>query len=95
VDFCHYFATGSLMKENKNVGHVPRVKAPEKVRKAGRPRAIPSSLEPVVIELYKIGYGYRSIARTLQKEYYINPDFSTVKRTLKRLGILPHHGSPS
>jgi hypothetical protein len=83
------------MQENINVGHVPRVKAPEKVRKAGRPRAIPSELEPVVIELYKIGYGYRAIVRILRNDYYINLDFSTVKRTLKRLGILPFPGTVS
>jgi hypothetical protein len=83
------------MKEIINVGHVQCVKAPQKVRKAGRPRAIPSELEPVVIELYTTGYGYRAIARILRNDYYINPDFSTVKRTLKRLGILPHPGSTS
>ena len=83
------------MKHDIDVGTVKRVKAVEKVRQPGRPRAIPPELSVVVIELHRLGYGYRSIARTLRKEYYINPDFSTVKRTLKRLGILPHPGSTS
>ncbi|MBN1368296.1 MAG: hypothetical protein JW967_10270 [Dehalococcoidales bacterium] len=46
-------------------------------------------------ELYRLGYGYRAIARILRNEYHIDPNFSTVKRTLKRLKILPRHDSPS
>jgi len=83
------------MKDGIYVGHVPHVKAPEKVWKPGRPRAIPQELESFVIELHGLGYGYRAIARTLRNEHHINPDFTTVKRTLIRLGILPHHGCPS
>jgi hypothetical protein len=52
-------------------------------------------MESTLIELYHLGYGYRAIARILRNDYHINPDFSTVKRTLKCLGILPHHGSIS
>lgn len=51
------------MKENKIVGHVPSVKAPEKVRELGRPRAIPTGFEPVLIESHRLGYGYRAIVR--------------------------------
>ena len=94
-DFYHYFATGILMKDNINVAHAQSVKTPLTPRKPGRPRAIPAELEPVVIELYRLGYGYRAIARNLRNEYHINPDFSTVKRTLKRLETLPHHGYSS
>ena len=83
------------MQEDIYRGQVTQVKASEKVRQPGRPRAIPPELEPVVIELYSLGYGYRAIARTLRKEYYIDPDFTTVKRTLKRLKIIPYLGSSS
>ena len=82
------------MKDDLNAGHVPGVKVLSAVRKPGRPRAIPAELEPVVTDLYRLGYGYRAIARILREQYGVNLDFSTVKRTLKRLGILPHHGSP-
>jgi len=54
----------------------------EKLRKAGRPRAIPAELEPVVVGLYRQGYGYRAIARILRNEYGINPHFSSVRKTL-------------
>jgi len=63
--------------------------------KTGRPRAILIEFEPVVLELYRTGYGYRAIARILRTDYQINPDFSTVKRELVRLGVLPHIGSPA
>jgi len=55
-------------------------------RKPGRPRAIPEEYEPVVVELYDQGYGYRAIARILREEYYLNPDYTSVRRTLRRLG---------
>ena len=55
-------------------------------RKSGRPRAIPEEYEPVVVELYAHGYGYRAIARILRREYGLNPDFTSVRRTLIRLG---------
>jgi hypothetical protein len=58
-----------------------------KDRKPGRPRAVPEDLEPVVIDLYKRGYGYRAIARILKsREYGLNPHFSSVRQTLIRLG---------
>ena len=59
---------------------------PEKVRKVGRPRAIPQEMEPVVVELYNLGYGYRAITRILRKEYGLNPHYSSVRQTLIRLG---------
>jgi len=60
---------------------------PIKARKAGRPRAIPEEVEPVVVELYDRGYGYRAIARELNTpEYGINAHFSTIRKTLIRLG---------
>jgi len=58
----------------------------KRVRKAGRPRAIPDDLEPVVIKLYREGYGYRAIARIMRDECTINPHFSSVRKTLIRLG---------
>lgn len=60
---------------------------PVKVRKAGRPRAIPENMEPVVVELYDRGYGYRAIAGILNTpEYGISVHFSSIRKTLIRLG---------
>lgn len=61
---------------------------PAKTRKPGRPRAIPEALESVVIKLYRQGYGYRAIARILRNEYEINPHFSSVRKTLLKLGVI-------
>jgi transposase len=58
----------------------------KKVRKPGRPRAIPAELERVVVELYREGYGYRAIARILREEYSLNPHYSSIRKTLIRLG---------
>ena len=56
-------------------------------RKPGRPRAIPREYEPVVAAMYDEGDGYRAIARRLREpEYGLNPDFTSVRRTLIRLG---------
>ena len=55
-------------------------------RKPGRPRAIPKEYELVVVELYDQGYGYRAIARILREDYGLNPDYTSVRRTLIRLG---------
>jgi len=82
------------MKDDVNTRPILRIRLPATVRKSGRPRVIPPESESVVNELYRLGYGYRAIARILRKDYHINPDYSTVKRTLKRLGILPHQASP-
>jgi len=60
--------------------------AEKHVRKPGRPRAIPEKYEPEVAAMYDQGYGYRAIARILRKEYGLNPDFTSVRRTLIRLG---------
>lgn len=51
-------------------------------RKAGRPRIIPEELIPRVVELYRLGLGYRAIARELGKQYGISADWSTVRRVL-------------
>ncbi|MFC2014161.1 hypothetical protein ACFLU8_04765 [Chloroflexota bacterium] len=60
---------------------------PIKVRKAGRPRAVPKDLEPVVVELYDRGYGYRAIAGILNSpDYGISVHFSSIRKTLIRLG---------
>lgn len=56
------------------------------LRKPGRPRAIPGEYEPVVLELYDQGNGYRAIARELRREYGLNPDYTSVRRTLIKLG---------
>jgi transposase len=69
-------------------GLEPEENNSSKVRRPGRPRAIPSKLEPAVVELHKRGYGYRAVARILRNEYGISADFSTVKRVLKRLGCI-------
>ncbi len=58
----------------------------DKVRKPGRPRAIPAGLEQVIVELCRRGYGYRAIAAILKQDYNINPHFSSVRKALIRLG---------
>ena len=60
----------------------------KKVRKPGRPRAIPEDMEPVLVELYRQGYGYRAISRILRKEHSLNPHFSSVRKTLIRLDVV-------
>jgi len=60
-------------------------------RKPGRPRAIPEEYESVVADMYDQGDGYRAIVRRLREpEYGLNPDFSSVRRTLIRLGKVPN-----
>ncbi|MBA7468380.1 hypothetical protein ES707_03628 [subsurface metagenome] len=59
---------------------------PVKARKPGRPRAIPEEMEPVLVEQYRQGHGYRAITRILRKEYGLNPHFSSVRKALIRLG---------
>lgn len=58
----------------------------KKARKPGRPRAIPVEMEGVVVDLHRQGYGYRAIARILREEYGLNPHYSSVRKTLIRLG---------
>ena len=56
-------------------------------RKPGRPRAIPEEYESVIIDMYDQGDGYRAIARRLREsKYELNPDYTSVRRTLIRLG---------
>jgi hypothetical protein len=63
--------------------------AEKRTRKPGRPLAIPREYEQVVIDMYHQGDGYRAIARRLREpEYGLNPDFSSVRRLLIRLGIV-------
>lgn len=81
------------MKDDTKIGSTQDINLSRIARKPGRPRAIPFALEPTVRKLYYLGYGYRAIAGILRKDYHLNPDFSTVKRTLLRLGILPHSGT--
>ena len=58
-----------------------------KDRKPGRPRAVPEDIEPAVIDLHERGYGYRAIARILNsREHGINAHFSSIRKTLIRLG---------
>lgn len=60
---------------------------PVKARRPGRPRAIPEDIEPLVVGLWERGYGYRAISRILNTpEYGINVHFSSVRKTLMRLG---------
>ena len=60
---------------------------PVKARWPGRPRAIPKDIEPVVVELYECGYGYRAIARILNTpDYGLNPHYSSIRKALIRLG---------
>ena len=60
---------------------------PIKAREPGRPRVVPEDIEPVVIDLYERGYGYRAIARILNsREHGINAHFSSIRKTLIRLG---------
>ncbi len=58
-----------------------------KARQPGRPRAIPEDIVPVVIDLWKHGYGYRAIAHVLNSpEYGLNPHYSSVRQALIRAG---------
>ena len=51
-------------------------------RKPGRPRAIPETLIPKVLSLYKEGLGYRAVARELRAEG-ISANWSTIRRIVK------------
>ena len=76
------------MNPEDSVGQLQNTAFPEQVRKPGRPRAVPTELESVVADLYRRGYGYRAIARIISGEYSVNPHFSSVRRAVKRLGLL-------
>ena len=60
----------------------------KKARKPGRPRAIPEEMESAVSELYRQGNGYRAIVRILREEYGLNPHYSSVRKTLIRMGVV-------
>ena len=51
-------------------------------RKPGRPRAIPETLIPQVMSLYRGGLGYRAVARELRREGIL-VNWSTVRRVVK------------
>jgi hypothetical protein len=51
-------------------------------RKSGHPRAIPETLIPKVLSLYRQGLGYRAVARELREEG-ISVDWSTIRRIVK------------
>jgi hypothetical protein len=87
--FRNYYATGRLMKDDVEVGQHRFAGLPEKQRKPGRPTVIPPTLEQAVVNLYRRGHGYRAIASHLAAEYGLNPDYSSVRRTLLRLGAIP------
>jgi len=53
-------------------------------RKPGRPRAIPLDFVPKIRSLYKMGLGYRAIARELRGEG-LSADWSTVRRLVKTM----------
>jgi hypothetical protein len=93
-EYYHCSATGDFMRDDVCAGSDPKLEISPSAGNPGRPRAIPVEIESVVVELHRLGYGYRAIARILRADYHLNPDFSTVKRTLSRLGIIPHPGSP-
>ncbi len=84
----NYFATGDLMRKDDCIQETPVTTIPEKARKPGRPPAIQESLYGLVVKLYRKGYGYRAIASLLAREYHINPDYSSVRRALLRLGLI-------
>lgn len=50
--------------------------------KPGRPRAIPRTLIPRVLTLYRGGLGYRAISRELRAEG-ISANWSTIRRVIK------------
>ena len=58
------------------------VKEPRQ-RRGGRPRVVPPSLVPRVLQLYSQGFGYRAIARELARESGLLVDWSTVRRLVK------------
>ena len=51
-------------------------------RRPGRPKAVPENLIPKVVSLYRLGLGYRAVARELREEG-ISVDWSTVRRVIK------------
>ncbi len=63
-------------------------------KKPGRPRAIPEEYESVVVAMYDDGDGYRTITRKL-RDHGLNPDYTTVRRTLIRLGKVPSNSKAS
>jgi transposase-like protein len=56
-------------------------------RKSGRPRAVPETLIPKVLSLYRQGLGYRAVARELREDG-ISVNWSTIRRIVKAHGGL-------
>ena len=74
------------MRDDLSIGEVEKKSAFQKVRKAGRPHAIPDTLTSTVVLLYRHGNGYRAISRILDSDYGVIADYSSVRRTLQRAG---------
>ena len=66
---------------------MPNATMSQRIKKAGRPQAKTVDMELLVVELYEKGYRYRAIANIMNTgEYSINVHFSSVRKTLIRLG---------
>ncbi len=87
---CNYFATGMSMSEDLNIGQTKKRADLRRARKPGRPHAIPDSFSSTVVELYRDGNGYRSIARILESDYGLSVDYSSVRRALLRNQVTCH-----
>jgi hypothetical protein len=81
------------MKEDLNHRPLPNIDILRDASKAGSTGVFPTQLEHIALKLFRLGYGYPAIIGILYKEDRLNPDFSSVKRTLKRLNILPYQHS--
>ena len=69
---------------SKNVKYLTELvtRLPSKVRRPGRPRAIPKAIEPIIIDLHKKGYGPQAISKILlQGKILIH--WSTIRRFIK------------
>jgi len=55
------------------------------LRSAGRPRSIPDALFETVLQLYSMGYGYRSITTRL-RALGVSTTHTTIRRLLLGLG---------
>jgi len=74
------------VRDDLSVGDVEKKPAFQKVRKAGRPHAIPDNVTSIVVMLYRDGNGYRAISRILASDYGVIADYSSVRRALRRAG---------
>jgi hypothetical protein len=81
------------MKEDLNHRPLPNIDLLRDASKAGSPGVFSSELEPIVLKLFRLGHVYPAITGILHKKDHLNPNFSTVKRTLKKINIMPHQHS--